>query len=219
LALVAAIITMTLMSEPIAHTMEHQVILLNVAVNSIEHGLHHHQASEIDPVSFPTELQVGGAVFVTLTIHEALRGCIGTLESAQPLVSNVAQYAYAAAFADPRFPRLRANEFQLLEIQISILGELEPIVFDSQEDLLSQIRPGQDGLLLEDGYHRGTLLPSVWDDVPDKKEFLRILKRKAGLAVDFWSPHMRVRRYATTCMEGTVAALRSTAPGRQAQKG
>jgi AmmeMemoRadiSam system protein A len=195
------------MSEPTLFTPEHQRILLKVAVNSIEHGLHHHQAIEVKLPDYPAELLVERAVFVTLTIHENLRGCIGTLESSRPLVANVAQYAYAAAFTDPRFPQLRANEFPPLAIQISILGELEPIRFDSEEDLLSQIRPGLDGLLLEEGSHRGTLLPSVWEDISDKKRFLQILKRKAGLAMDYWSPHLRVRRYATTCLEGTVAAL------------
>ena len=195
------------MFELIHLTPEHQKTLLKVAANSIEHGLHHHQAIEVKLPDYPAELQVDRAVFVTLTIDEKLRGCIGTLESARPLVANVAQYAYAAAFADPRFPQLRASEFPPLTIQISILGELEPLLFDSEEDLLNQIRPGLDGLLLEEGSHRGTLLPSVWEDIPDKNKFLQVLKRKAGLAVDYWSPHLRVRRYATTCMEGTAADL------------
>lgn len=195
------------MSEPIVNDPAHRQTLLKVAAHSIEHGLHHHRASEVNPQDYPAELQVNRAVFVTLTIDDVLRGCIGTLESARPLVGNAAQYAYAAAFTDPRFPQLRASEFPLLVIQISILGELESIRFDSEADLLNQVRPGLDGLLLEEGCHRGTLLPSVWEEIPDKKHFLQILKRKAGLATDYWSPHLRVRRYATTCFESAVAAL------------
>jgi AmmeMemoRadiSam system protein A len=141
------------------------------------------------------------AVFVTLTLDQVLRGCLGTFESGCALAINVAHYAYAAAFNDPRFSPIIAEELPLLQIHLSILSPLEDMAFASEEDLLRQIRPGQDGLLLEEGGHRGTFLPSVWEDLPEPGEFLRRLKMKAGLPPHYWSPHIRLRRYTATYIE------------------
>ena len=69
------------------------------------------------------------------------------------------------------------------------------MTFASEEDLLRQVRSGVDGLLMEMDHNRGTLLPSVWAAVPEAAVFLRQLKRKAGLAEDFWSERLRVFRY------------------------
>jgi AmmeMemoRadiSam system protein A len=177
----------------------HQRLLLDLAHQSIAHGLTHHAALPLNPSDFPEELRESRPVFVTLNLHGELRGCIGTLEYSRPLVANVAQYAYASAFSDPRFPPLSDSELPLIKIHISILGPLQPMTFSSELDLLAQIRPGQDGLLLEDGFHRGTLLPSVWEDIPRKEEFLERLKIKAGLAGDYWSDQIRVKRYTAFC--------------------
>ena len=140
-------------------------------------------------------LRVPRATFVTLHVDAQLHGCIGTLEARRPLVEDVAHNARAAAFEDPRFPALTAPEFERLQIHISVLGVPEPIQFDSEEGLLRQLRPHVDGLILEAGPHRGTFLPAVWDELPAPQDFLRHLKRKAGLPADYWSRDLRVRRY------------------------
>lgn len=176
---------------------EDKTRLLSIANESIEHGLRHHRALPINVAEFSFNLQVPRAVFVTLNIHDDLRGCIGTLEADRPLVHNVAYYAYSAAFADPRFPPVTWLEFPRLEIHISILSDLAPLPCDSEDDLRRQVRPGIDGLLLDAGGHRGTLLPSVWEDIPQPAEFIRRLKMKAGLAPDYWSPQLRIQRYTT----------------------
>ena len=181
-------------------TSEHQANLLGIARQSIEHGLRQNQPLPIAAKDYPIEWQTPRAVFVTLTLNEELRGCIGTLESGQPLVVNVAKYAYSAAFRDPRFPPLTADELPLLHIAISILSDLEPMSFESETDLLAQIRAGIDGLLLEEGSCRGTLLPSVWKSIPETRDFLRQLKRKAGLRPDHWSDKVRLFRYTTVCI-------------------
>lgn len=173
---------------------EHRDALLGVARASVAAGLagKRHQP---EPQTFPAILQGAGASFVTLNKTGSLRGCIGTLEAHQPLVIDVAHNAYAAAFRDPRFPALQASEFEALEFHLSVLTAPEPMTIESEADLLSQIRPQIDGLVLEEGYRRGTFLPAVWESLPDPKDFLTHLKRKAGLPPDYWSDRIRISRY------------------------
>ena len=171
--------------------------LLEVARASIQHGLRHRRALAVDPADYPETLRPLRATFVTLEIDGQLRGCIGALTAYQPLVQDVAAHAYAAAFEDPRFPELRPEEFPKLEIFISVLSPPEPMRFDSEEDLLPQMRPGMDGLILQFRHYRATFLPAVWESLPDPYVFLAQLKHKAGLPLDFWSPELRVERYAT----------------------
>ncbi len=174
---------------------ENQAALLQVADASIEYGLCYHQPLPVAPADYPAPLQMPRAVFVTLTLHSTLRGCVGTLDSGQPLVVNTAKYAYAAAFSDTRFSPLTRDEYSGLNIHISLLSALETLPCSSENDLLAKIRPGLDGLLLEEGGYRGTLLPSVWQDIPEPREFLRRLKMKAGLPPGYWSQQLQVRRY------------------------
>jgi len=179
-------------------TPEHKQTLLNVALASIEYSLNHDEPIIIKPEEYTPELQEPRATFVTLKINRMLRGCIGMLEAIRPLVVDVAQNAYAAAFSDPRFSAMSRAEFDLLDIQISILSPFKEIQFASQEDLISQLLVGRDGLILEEGrYYRGTFLPSVWHSLPDPNTFLTQLKQKAGLAPDYWSETIRIYRYTT----------------------
>ncbi|BAU49519.1 AMMECR1 domain-containing protein [Sulfurifustis variabilis] len=135
------------------------------------------------------------ASFVTIEVEERLRGCIGTLEAHRPLVVDVVENAYSAAYHDPRFPALTWPEFERLSLHISILSVPEPLAFESEEDLLRQLRPGVDGLILAEGHRHGTFLPAVWHALPDPREFLRHLKHKAGLPPEYWSASIRVARY------------------------
>lgn len=174
---------------------EHQKILLQLAEQSILCGLENSSALSICVEQYPQELQKQRATFVTLNIEQQLRGCIGCLSAYRPLVSDVVHNAYAAAFSDPRFPALSKKEFPLLEYHISILSPCSSIKFDSYEDLLSQIRPGVDGLILTEGSFRGTFLPSVWEQLNDKDLFVKHLLKKAGLASDYWSRNIQISRY------------------------
>lgn len=189
---------MTNSSEGIAS--EHRKILLQVASASLEHGLRQGASLPVFSAEYPEELRIPRAVFVTLRREDELRGCVGTLEAEQSLVCNVAKYAYAAGFADTRFAPLTWPELSLLRISISILSPLEAISYLNEGDLVRQLRPGIDGLFLEEGINRGTLLPSVWEDIPQPAEFLRRLKLKAGLSPHHWSDKVEVRRYTTTCI-------------------
>jgi AmmeMemoRadiSam system protein A len=172
-------------------------ILLDLAKDSIRHGLQSGTPLKINPADFPPELLLPRATFVTLHKHRQLRGCIGMLKAVRPLAEDIAENAFAAAFRDYRFPPLSADEFDQLEIHLSILTPPEPIAFTSEEDLLAQLRPGEDGLIIEEDGRRGTFLPSVWENLPDPKQFLRHLKQKAGLPADYWSDNLRFYRYRT----------------------
>ena len=170
--------------------------LLDLAKSSIQHGLQTGQPITINLNDYPEELTQPRATFVTLQINQQLRGCIGMLEAVRPLAEDIAENAFSAAFRDPRFPPLEAHELHDLEIHLSILTPAEPVSFNSEQDLLSQLRPGIDGLILEEGRHRrGTFLPSVWESLPDPEQFLRHLKQKAGLPPGYWSKNIRIYRY------------------------
>lgn len=174
-----------------------QAQLLTLARTSIAHGLSKGHALPVKLADYPDTLTQPRATFVTLERHGQLRGCIGMLEAIRPLVEDVAENAYAAAFRDPRFPPLRDAELADLQLHISILSPAEALSFDSEADLLAQIRPGIDGLILHDHGHRGTFLPSVWEQLPDKTQFLQHLKQKAGLPAHYWSETLLVSRYTT----------------------
>ncbi|MBT8439496.1 MAG: AmmeMemoRadiSam system protein A [Gammaproteobacteria bacterium] len=171
--------------------------LLALARDSITYGLEHGRA--INPVisQYDDNLQQMAACFVTLTMAHDLRGCIGHLSAIQPLFEDVAENAFSAAFRDPRFPELREDEINRIEIEISILTPSTPMEFTDEDDLLKQIQEGIDGLILEDGYNRGTFLPTVWESLPDKQDFWKHLKMKAGLPVSHWSDTLKVSRYHT----------------------
>jgi len=151
------------------------------------------QGAETSPR--PAWLQEPGAVFVTLTRHGELRGCIGSLEAHRPLAKDLEANARAAAFDDPRFSPLTAEEWPATRVEVSVLTKAEPMHFRDETDALAQLRPGIDGVILEYGWHRATFLPQVWDQLPDARDFLAHLKRKAGLAPDFWAEGIRLSRY------------------------
>ncbi len=171
--------------------------LLAVARRSIEQGLASGRPLAVTASDFGRELQAVRASFVTLHSLGQLRGCIGHLQAVQPLVVDVAENAFAAAFRDPRFSPLTLREWPEVQVDLSILTAPEPLHFSDENDLIRQIRPGEDGLILQDGPHRGTFLPSVWESLPDPADFLRHLKHKAGLAANHWSDRVEVFRYRT----------------------
>ncbi len=148
-------------------------------------------------MDFPPALRVSRASFVTLHRRGRLRGCIGHLEPIQALVVDVAQNAFSAAFQDPRFKPLTGRQWPAVRLNLSILTPAERLDCRDQADLLGQIRPGEDGLILQEGTQRGTFLPAVWESLPDPLNFLTELKRKAGLAPDHWSDQLAVYRYRT----------------------
>ena len=137
-----------------------------------------------------------GATFVTLHDRDGeLRGCIGRLEAVRPLLDDVRANAVAAALHDPRFPPLRAEEWPGLQVEVSLLDRPEVLDVHTEAEALAGLKPGEDGVIFEWQGHRATYLPQVWEQLPDARSFLASLKRKAGLAADFWAPDVRLSRY------------------------
>ncbi len=172
-------------------------MLLDVAAASIEHGLREGTPLAVDTSAYPEPLRARRATFVTIERGGTLLGCIGTIQARMSTVEDVAKNAYGAVFYDPRCPKLTVADVADLDVHISILSEPEPMTFDSEEDLIRQLRPGVDGLLLEDGFSRGTFLPTVWESLPDPHDFFAHLKLKANLPRTYWSDTIRVSRYVT----------------------
>ncbi|CAG0953065.1 hypothetical protein BURK1_00301 [Burkholderiales bacterium] len=150
------------------------------------------------PVRAHAALDRPGATFVTLKQEGELRGCIGSLEPRRPLAVDVRANALAAAFDDPRFAPLGMREVEITTVEVSLLSPARRIDAASEEDLLARLEPGVDGVVLELGRARATFLPQVWESLPEPRDFVGALKRKAGLPEHFWSPEIRVSRYAVT---------------------
>ncbi len=183
-----------------SYTDSQQAQLLSLARKSIAQGLVDGRVLSLDTKNYDVSLRALGCCFVTLRKSGELRGCIGSLSPTLPLIEDVVGHAFSAAFEDPRFPKLAQGELSLLEIEISVLSPQVEIAFNSEDELLDQLNPFQDGLSLEDGYRHSTFLPSVWDVIPDKKTFLMKLKQKAGLSPTHWSDTLKAFRYQTISM-------------------
>ncbi len=150
------------------------------------------------PLPDHPQLAQPGATFVTLTIAGQLRGCMGSLEAYRPLGEDVRANAVAAAFADPRFPPLTKAEWPAVAIEVSLLSPPEPIAFRDEAELLAQLCPFEDGLILSAGPYRATFLPQVWAQLPNPRDFLAALKAKAGLPTHQAIPGLKAARYRVT---------------------
>lgn len=167
-------------------TLDEKNYLLKLARESIAAALRNHQLPMVNIAELTESLREDGACFVTLTIGGALRGCIGSLEAHQSLVDDVRERAVQAAFEDFRFPPLTEEEFERVEIEISRLTQPIPLDYGEPGDLSKALTPGVDGVILQDGFHRATFLPQVWQQLPEPEEFLGHLCAKMGARRDLW---------------------------------
>ncbi|MCP4204125.1 MAG: AmmeMemoRadiSam system protein A [bacterium] len=181
------------MTTQVESTARRGAVLLRLARRVIESelGLGGERADDLEA----DWLDQPAATFVTLHLDGRLRGCIGSLGARRTLREDVTRNALAAAFEDPRFPSLTAEELASVSLEVSILAPAEPMQCSSEDELLKALRPGVDGLVLECGAHRSTFLPQVWESCREPRRFVAALKRKAGLASDFWSEEIRFWRY------------------------
>lgn len=141
------------------------------------------------------------ACFITLYINDELRGCIGTMQSERPLWENICKYSYSSAFEDHRFQRLTADELADLSFQISILSPLEPMANQGELQLLAELEPNSDGLVIKYQQHNALFLPSVWQALPEPKDFVGKLKVKAGLPEDYWHADIKLQRFRTLVLK------------------
>ncbi len=140
--------------------------------------------------------------FVTLKKKGHLRGCIGTLTSSDTLKENVRRNAVNAAFHDPRFPPLEAQELDQIVIEVSVLTPPEPLTYGDGDELIDRLRPGIDGVILRKGAASATFLPQVWKQLPRCQDFLSHLCLKAGLPAQAWrESHLDVETYQVQYFE------------------
>jgi MEMO1 family protein len=168
------------------YSREEKKFLIDLAKRTVRSVLTTGLLPAVDPKSVPPHLLPKKACFVTLTKHDELRGCIGHILPQEALYQAVMDNARSAALQDYRFPRVEASELPNLQFEISILTEPVPLNFTSAEDLLNRLRPSHDGLVLKVGGRSATFLPQVWEQLPDKTEFLNRLCMKAGAAPGDW---------------------------------
>jgi uncharacterized protein len=147
------------------------------------------------PIELPAALVEPGASFVTLERQGALRGCVGTLEAIRPLYDDVQRNAIRA-MRDPRLPPVTVDDWPDLDVKVSVLSAPEPMPAASRAELLADLRPGVDGLILTDGRRRSTFLPAVWAKLPDPDRFLDALLDKGGFVG--WSEELVARRYTSS---------------------
>jgi len=183
-----------LASETPRYGAQHGRRLLQIARASVAEALGlQAQAAAIDE----PWLKESRATFVTLKQGEELRGCVGALEAQRPLAQDVAENARAAAFQDTRFKPLTRDEFERTDIEVSLLSTPKRLSFEDHADLVARLRPGVDGIILEQGEEgrQATFLPQVWEGLPDPQQFIAHLKQKAGIAPDTDIRRCRVKRY------------------------
>lgn len=156
-------------------------LLIAIARNSI--GEHFESQGSFEKLSWLQQdpaLQQQRACFVTLSLHGQLRGCIGSIIPHRPLIDDIYHNAQAAAFGDPRFPPLSSDEFETVEIEVSLLTIPQKFDYASVDDLKAHIGP-QHGVILKQGHAQATFLPQVWEQLPDFESFFAHLCNKAGL--------------------------------------
>jgi AmmeMemoRadiSam system protein A len=161
-------------------------ILLRIAREAMEYAVKGKALPPLDVQTLTPLLREVGASFVTLTIQDDLRGCIGALEAYQSLAEDVREHAVAAAQQDPRFPPVKESELNRIKLEISRLTAPQLLEYSSSEELLKKLRPHVDGVIIRDNHRRATFLPQVWEKIPDPAEFLGHLCQKMGVRAGHW---------------------------------
>ncbi len=171
--------------------------LLKLARKSIEYYFQHHQKMpsdlksitkilpELNDEDLIEKIKQKRGVFVTLTEHGMLRGCIGYIMPIEPIYKAIVENAWNAAFNDPRFEPLKENELEFINIEISILTEPKPLEYKDADDLINKLNRDM-GVVLQYNGFQATFLPQVWEQLPNPEEFLMHLSLKAGLDPYIW---------------------------------
>jgi len=176
--------------------------LLAVARKTIEGRLFNGESGSAGDVVFSPCFSERRGTFVTLTIDGCLRGCIGHILPHESLIEGIKVNAINAAFRDPRFSPLTKDEWEKVKIEISILSKPQPCPYSDATDLLNKVRPGRDGVIIKKGHAQATFLPQVWEQLPDREEFLTHLCSKAGLDGHAWKrDRLEVSTYQVQAFE------------------
>jgi uncharacterized protein (TIGR00296 family) len=171
-------------------SIEEGKFLVNLARQTVTEYLQNRRISLV-PEGVSSKLMELCGVFVTLNrIHKGakmLRGCIGLPYPTTPLVHAVIDAAVSAATQDPRFPPVALEELDHIVFEVSVLTPPERVKAEKPTDYPSKIEVGRDGLIIENSYHKGLLLPQVPVELDwNEEEFLCQASMKAGLPPDSW---------------------------------
>ena len=169
----------------------HADLLLDIAEGAIVDGLRRRHPRMPLREELPGALLHATGTFVTLHVRGELNGCIGSIETDEPVGRSVARHAWSAAFTDPRLPPLQWADYDHLDIEISLLSPLAPIPAPSRDALIDALEPAVDGLLIVAGARTAVFLPSVWEQLPSPETFLTHLFHKAGLDPASWPEGLR----------------------------
>ena len=143
--------------------------------------------SKIHDSEFDSKFDFSSGVFVTLNKEDELRGCIGYPTPVKKLCDGLVDAAISAATRDPRFPQVDTEELDKITFEVTVLTSPEEIKVEEHTDYLSEIKVGRDGLIADNGFSSGLLLPQVPTEYGwDEKEFLENICQKAGLHKDAW---------------------------------
>lgn len=169
-------------------TQNHGNLLLALARYSIAQKLGvAENVPEPDLSEIPdTLLNEKRGVFVTLHKDGQLRGCIGNIAPEKSVVEGVSESAVSAAFKDSRFPPLTKEELACIDIEVSLLTPPEKMQFSNTREMLDQLTPFEDGVIVEKDHCRATFLPQVWEQLPAREAFLSHLCLKAGCDSNAW---------------------------------
>lgn len=165
-------------------TADEQEYLLDLARKTLVEAVTSKRLPEVDQSQVPDRLRERGACFVTLNKDGQLRGCIGHIFACRALYLCAMENAAKAALADRRFQPVEPDELDGIEIEVSVLTTPKCVEFDSPRGLLAKLRPGIDGVVFGIRGRRSTYLPQVWEQMPDKEEFLGQLVKKADPDLD-----------------------------------
>ena len=175
---------------------EEQGYITTLARETLESYLKNGKKPEIDENTLPIKLTEKKGCFVTLKKDSQLRGCIGHIFAQKPLYQCVIDNSISAAVRDSRFSPVAYSELEDIHIEVSILSTPQPLEFSSSEDILDKLTPLEDGVVINYGSHKSTYLPQVWEQLPDKVEFLTSLCKKGGAPGDCWkNENVRIETY------------------------
>lgn len=141
--------------------------------------------SHMPHIADPALLENRGT-FVTLKLNSQLRGCIGNIDPVRSICDGISDNAVSAAFGDHRFSPLTEEEFDQVDISISILSKARKLSYSDGDDLIKKLHPHRDGVILRQGKAGATFLPQVWEQLPNAELFLSQLCHKAGLTANCW---------------------------------
>lgn len=176
-------------------TKEQKADLINLARDSITTYLKSGKKPDILLEEIPEEFRKKRASFVTLELEGELRGCIGSLIPTKPLYEDIMDNSINAATGDPRFPALGEDEVEHIDIEISVLSIPKVLEHSDSKDLLDKLKSGKHGVILSKQGFVATFLPQVWEQLPDKEDFLSNLCLKADLPAEEWKKKVNIQVY------------------------